>query len=606
VNGDEQGEISIPDPNQPIDNDRLATWETPQRDGLYELFLSAFDLSDKPPSEDMVRVIVDNLPPQAQITNIRPLDGESPNTDVLSGEVEIIGTADDAHFNNFRLDFRFIDHDGDWEPILVENPAEPRRNETLAIWETPEIDGEYEIRLTVADQSERDPSENFAHVTIDNQQPQVEIVQPNDGQLVSKEIEIIGTVNDIHLVSYRLDFRAADGIDGWQEIGTFTEPKANQVLAKWPPPQVEGEYEIRLTAQDLSGRLPVETIVKIIVDRLHPTSQITYPQENQQLPQKIEIIGTADDLNFEGYIIEYAPGEVSDDDGGWRKISKTGFRQAVNNDTLAEWTVPILFGTYTLRLTVEDTAGNFNQDHVTVFFKAEVESRNGGLVKSDDEGAAIVLPPNSLPDRTVVTINPIPSKNVILQSVSPLRYTGIGYDFAPENLRLHRLKPATIEFSISNAETVLTKDILAIFREVGEKWTRIGGTINRQQGTISTAIAELGRYAVMMVPGDSNPNGGPTISRLTCQPRVFSPNRGESAAISFRLNQPNTVTIKVYNAAGRLRRLLVNDQSLSSGTQVIWWDGRDDDQQIVVSNFYIITVEAEGVMDTKTVIVQNN
>ena len=109
----------------------------------------------------------------------------------------------------------------------------------------------------------------------------------------------------------------------------------------------------------------------------------------------------------------------------------------------------------------------------------------------------------------------------------------------------------------------------------------------------------------MVVPGDSNPNGGPTISRLTCQPRVFSPNR-ESVAISFQLNQPNTVTIKVYNAAGRLRRLLVNNRSLSSGTQVIWWDGRDDNQQTVVSNFYIITVEAEGAMDTKTVAVRNN
>ena len=96
------------------------------------------------------------------------------------------------------------------------------------------------------------------------------------------------------------------------------------------------------------------------------------------------------------------------------------------------------------------------------------------------------------------------------------------------------------------------------------------------------------------------------IAKLTCQPRFFSPKSDIEAMISFQLTQSSAVTVKVYNAAGRLRRTLIEEMPLSSGTQVLWWDGRDRNGRIVASNFYIITVEANGVNERKTIVVQNN
>ena len=95
------------------------------------------------------------------------------------------------------------------------------------------------------------------------------------------------------------------------------------------------------------------------------------------------------------------------------------------------------------------------------------------------------------------------------------------------------------------------------------------------------------------------------IFDLTCQPRVFSPGR-ESTWISFRLNRPDDITIKIYNEAGRLRRLLRESEPLSVGGHVFEWDGHDDEDRRVVSNFYFVTVEGEGALGTKVVVVQND
>ena len=130
------------------------------------------------------------------------------------------------------------------------------------------------------------------------------------------------------------------------------------------------------------------------------------------------------------------------------------------------------------------------------------------------------------------------------------------------------------------------------------------GTINAQRGTISTAISILGQYAVTTRPAVET-DENTIISDLTCQPRVFSPSR-ESTWISFRLNRPDNITIKIYNEAGRLRRLLRESEPLSDGGHVFEWDGRDDENRRVVSNYYIVTVEGQSALGKKVVAVQNN
>ena len=136
-------------------------------------------------------------------------------------------------------------------------------------------------------------------------------------------------------------------------------------------------------------------------------------------------------------------------------------------------------------------------------------------------------------------------------------------------------------------------------------WKLIGGTSNYQERTISTTVTKLGQYAVLELANSTEEYAENPITSLNSQPRLFSPNRGEETAISFQLNKPGNVTIKIYNIAGRLRRSF-EGKGLISGNHVFWWDGRDNKNNLVVSNIYIITVETGNTIKTKTVVVKNN
>ena len=56
----------------------------------------------------------------------------------------------------------------------------------------------------------------------------------------------------------------------------------------------------------------------------------------------------------------------------------------------------------------------------------------------------------------------------------------------------------------------------------------------------------------------------------------------------------------------RLIGKAAESQQPFAGTNVLRWDGRADDGQLVESNFYIVTVEGEGKLGTKTVVVKNH
>ena len=445
---------------------------------------------------------------------------------------------------------------------------------------------------------------------IDSLAPTVIITAPKENAVIGGVYEIKGTALDkTDFLDYQIRIFPGDSASG-ASLSSFvsTVPVEGDTLYRWDTQTVDaGLYTIELIARDTpNGDYDKEphlatTLVTVEVDRFRPQVEILSPAENEQVPQRIEIRGTADDRNFKEYTIEYGPGEFPDT---WLPISKPPtFSTPVTRDILALWDAPNLSGLHTLRLVVEDTAGHREIDQVHIFFNPSVNRETGGMVESHDNRAKIAFPPNSLPRTTVVTINPVAEKSSL--PVSPIPFQA--YDFTPEDLRLHHLKPATIQFFIEDAALLSRskiKETLTITRWDGKTWHPIGGTINVQRGTISTVVSTLGRYTIATRPAvEAEENT--IISNLTCQPRVFSPSR-ESTWISFRLNRPDNITIKIYNEAGRLRRLLRESEPLSVGGHVFEWDGHDNENRRVVSNFYVVTVEGEGALGKKVVVVQND
>ena len=448
-----------------------------------------------------------------------------------------------------------------------------------------------------------------AEFVVDSLAPIVSITAPKDNAVIGGIYEIRGTAKDeTDFLDYQIRIFPGDSTSG-NPLAPFvsTVPVEDDTLYRWDTRTVAaGLYTIELMARDApNGGFDREHLahisVMVEVDGHRPQVEILSPAENEQVRQRIEIRGTANDRNFKEYIIEYGSGESPDT---WLSISKPpAFSSPVTGDILALWDAPNLSGRYTLRLVVEDTAGHREVDQVHIFFNLIVNRETGGMVESHDNRAKITFPPNSLPRTTVLTVNPVAEQSSL--PVSPIPFQA--YDFAPEDLRLHRLKPATIQFSVEDAALLSRskiKETLTIARWEGKTWLPIGGTINGQRGTISTAVSVLGRYAITTRPVEET-DENTIISELTCQPRVFSPSR-ESTWISFRLNRPDDITIKIYNEAGRLRRLLRESEPLSVGGHVFEWDGHDDENRRVVSNFYVVTVEGEGALGTKVVVVQND
>ena len=113
----------------------------------------------------------------------------------------------------------------------------------------------------------------------------------------------------------------------------------------------------------------------------------------------------------------------------------------------------------------------------------------------------------------------------------------------------------------------------------------------------------LGRYALRTT--STAPSNTAVISQIEAEPRHFKPRTGsvDRVSVSFVLGQPANVTAMVYNRAGRPRRVILEGAQMGAGQQVVYWDGRDQDGQVVASALYVICVEAAGERVTKVVTV---
>jgi hypothetical protein len=216
-----------------------------------------------------------------------------------------------------------------------------------------------------------------------------------------------------------------------------------------------------------------------------------------------------------------------------------------------EWEVPIKEGQVWIRLLATDIAGNTNSQTIQVEVPAAVVTPKGGTISPQDQQAELYFPPNTLAQDTIVTVNASTETEVEL----PVRRVSQVYDFSPSTLRLNAIKPATLTLSYDPSQLSAGKEPL-IFHRTNGPWKAIGGTPNPEQQTISAAVLPLGQYTLgEMDKIQARDSAKLKPDSLTCQPRVFSP-KGNSfsthTTISFTLDQPANVSIKVYNVAGQL------------------------------------------------------
>lgn len=123
-------------------------------------------------------------------------------------------------------------------------------------------------------------------------------------------------------------------------------------------------------------------------DNVLPMGNITSPSNNTMINGTVNIIGTASDDNFNSYKLEYGSGSSPT---SWTQIATS--TSPVTNSTLASWNAtPLTDGTYTVRLTVTDKAGNSTTNSILIVKDGTLPTGNitAPLANTYDAGSVII------------------------------------------------------------------------------------------------------------------------------------------------------------------------------------------------------------------------
>ncbi|SVC23066.1 uncharacterized protein METZ01_LOCUS275920, partial [marine metagenome] len=391
--------------------------------------------------------------------------------------------------------------------------------------------------------------------TVDTNQPNVLISSPTHNAIVGGTVQIRGSVTDNDLSEFLVEYASGDAPSNgdFKPIDKLDQVIVSGLLAEWnAQPLLEAVYTIRLRAKD-GLEHEKDYTVTVRLDKTLPTAELTNPQDNSRLTRQTEIKGLVADQHLDRYVLEYTT-DVDPESARWEQImQKIDLlqMQTIEDAIDRNWEIPsTISGRLYIRLTAFDAAGNQTSQLASVEVPEALAAKAGGEIGSSDGSAFLYVPPNSLAQDTILTINRVVNP-------SPMDGVLLAYQLEPSTLKFNSIKPFTLTISYRGIGLTPGKEPI-IFRQVdnSDQWQRIGGSTNAERQTVSTIINQLGKYGVMeMAPVQADSLAQLLKGSLTCQPRAFSP-KGNTfnteTTISFSLDKPASATIKVYNVAGHL------------------------------------------------------
>ena len=419
------------------------------------------------------------------------------------------------------------------------------------------------------------------------------------------------------------------------EIGSDRQPPLSFALTRgreepqpnaWSPFSVvngfqarnmsNGEWTFYARTKDRHGNVdPTPAVSTFLVDLVSPTVVINSPRRNDAVSGLVEIEGSVFDASAQPDLTQfslfYGRATGSDEVSDWRPIRE----ETVSNpetfrieDTVIDtWDTQALaepFGRYVLRIQAEDRLGHRSEHRVPVTLVSaleEITSRDGGKVASSGDAVSLMVPANGLAlDRQVQIVFvqaadlPAPPSDAIA--------TGLAYEVGPNDLAFN--KRATLTIGYGSVDIDGETD-LAVFALSGTTWSRLGGTVEETATRISVGIQSSGTYALFEAPPIAGSAG---VSDLACQPRIISPGGNLYPGVtdvSFQLGASAAVDVRIYGVSGNLIREVVLGRRLNAGLNVVQWDGRDRNGQVVKDGLYVVVIEAGGQGARKTVAVLN-
>ncbi len=318
------------------------------------------------------------------------------------------------------------------------------------------------------------------------------------------------------------------------------------------------------------------------------------------------------DLNKNPIVSLIHPEELDLDNDGLVDTLQI-IKQSYNGD---EWTgsitLPENYSGKAILIHVEgvyDQRGNHMVPESMYKGPETILSQIGGTAISEDGNMFVLLPQGALSADISLKIEK--NNNTRLISDSTALLLGSAYDVNPSELVIK--KPAI--FRIKFPGDFTEQDSLSVY--IGQVDTSgviipIGGaeTIIGGEKYFQVQSYKMGTYGIFT---SLNPNyiDSNFVDKVVCQPRIFSPKGNifefDRTHILYNTdtNNPQNIKARIFNLAGRLKRVLTQESNHSAGNQLIVWDGKDEFGEVVPSGLYIITLEKDDAILRTTVGVLN-
>jgi len=181
--------------------------------------------------------------------------------------------------------------------------------------------------------------------------PQAGLTAPTSGSYKSGTVTISGTAAGSEFDHYILSLGITSAAT-LESIFTGTSPVSAGTLHQFnSAAYADGFYKLKLEAVSTGGQT-TEASVNFHIDNTAPTAEISSPAEGAAVSGNIAVSGTAADAVLSYYMLEYKKSS----EAAFVRIASSG--TAVASGSLGNWNTTGLTGTYALRLTVADLAGN--------------------------------------------------------------------------------------------------------------------------------------------------------------------------------------------------------------------------------------------------------
>ena len=388
-------------------------------------------------------------------------------------------------------------------------------------------------------------------ITADTALPIAQITSPQDDDILSGTLSIMGTASDNNFTNYKVEYGLGDSPSSWTLIKQASASVTDGELATWNTFKVEnGIYTLRLTVTDVANHIST-TSIKVTVDNIKITDVSAIPQFIEPTQSQTSTISfTLDrqaDVTIKIYRLDFTPSGFS-----IFSVTKTLIATPVNNVTYSA-------GPNSFAWDGKDDSSSLLpfRAYAYTIEAVNTEGRTGIYDPSYTSGIVTL-------ENVTITSNFDPYKN---------EFCEISYDLvAPAwvNIRIY----------VDNSEV---RNLVNYEPRPSEGNTELWDGRDNSGNVVGTASYTAKAFA-QILPENTivTRNTALQVTSLNAEAYLIVPSYNQISTINYSFSKEAKVTIKIYDPNGNYFRTIQEDTTPRvAGSYSVEWDGANDSGEYV-------------------------